>query len=672
MKLYKPFIILHILAFSLNLTTTAQTETSCESTSNKKAEKYFRDAEKKYKFKAFSDATMYLKQAIEIEENYYEAFYILGRINYDRQNVIAANKFFQKVLEICPSFRLKTYYYLGNIAYGAEKYDDALKYLNLYTKDVEKAESEKEFSQEDFNEAKKMIKYAKVYSDLLNHPVPFNPQIVDGLSSKEDEYLAILSPDNEIGYFTRNVALPPQKTAWGTDKKYKEKFMFALKEKDRFDHGEPMPAPFNLHDNEGGATVTLDNKTLYYTLCQCNKGCKYQNCDIYKSEFRYGSWGDIEPLDSNVNRPDSWESQPSITSDGKTLYFVSDRSGGFGGYDIYISHKDAKGQWSPAENLGPDINTKANEKSPYIHTDSQTLYFSSDGKIGMGGYDIYYSRIKRSTDSSDLSNLSDKKWTEPKNLGYPINTRFDDVGFFVSTDGHYGYLASNQLKGIGGWDIFSFELYKEARPEKVLLIRGIVKDTKKDEPVTATIELQNIATKKVTEIPVDSATGEYALAVPFRDDYMLTVKKEGYAFSSKYIAKEDSNFALPKKINIDIKPMEIGETYRINDIYFAYDSSNLSTSSKVVIDHFINFLLDNPAIKIAIHGHTDNIGGDQYNLVLSENRAKAVYEYMITKGIKASRLNYKGFGDSMPIDSNSNPEGRAKNRRTEFVIIEKK
>ena len=633
---------------------------SCDETSNKKAKSIYKDAEYKFNHKAFTDATFLLKQIIELDDEDFQAYYLLGRINYDKQNVPAASKYFLKTIQICPDYKLKTYFYLGNIAFGSEKYDDALKYFSKYVKDVEKIEAEKEYTPEDYNYALKMIRYAKVYSELINHPVPFNPQVLEGVSTKDDEYLATMSPDNEILYFTRYATLPPAKTAWVTQGIKKDIFMYSEKTNGIFDKGEPMPPPFNVNDNEGGPSVTLDNKTLYYTLCKYNKGNKYQNCDIFTSDFKNGNWGIIAPLDSNINSPNSWESQASTTSDGKTLYFVSDRPGGYGGYDIYVSHKDAKGHWSPAQNLGPNINSKGDEKAPFIHTDSQTLYFSSNGRLGMGGYDIFYSKLNE-----------DGKWSEPKNIGYPINTKKDDVGFFASTDGHYGYFTSNQLKGQGGWDIFSFELYKEARPEQVLLIKGTIKDNKKEEPVQATVELQNIATKKISEIPVDSATGEYSLAVVFRNDYLLTVKKEGYAFSSKYISKEDSSFISPKKIDIDIKPLEVGETYRINDILFKTDSFSLTSASKIVIDKFINFLNENPHMKIAIHGHTDNLGGDLHNLILSENRAKSVYEYMISKEINQRRLSYKGFGDSKPIDNNSSEEGRAKNRRTEFVIIEK-
>ena len=665
-------ILLYFVLINIIPVAAQEEDNGCDKTTDKKAVNLYKDAEKKFKAKVYGEATYDLKKAIEINDSYYEAYYILGRINYEKLNLFFANKYFLKVIELCPDYRMKIYFYLGNIAFGDEKYEDAIKYLSKYLKNPEKIEAEKEYTEEDYNEARKMLKYAKTVNELMSHPVPFNPKILEGISTKEDEYLFTLSPDNEIAYFTRNVQLPPEKTAWGSDnKKYREMFMYSILEEGKFDKGQPMPPPFNIHENEGGATVTLDNKTLYYTVCEYLQVKKYQNCDIYRSGYKNDKWGAIEALDSNINSPDSWESQPSISSDGKTLYFVSDRAGGFGGYDIYVSHKDENGKWSPAENLGKVINSKGNEKAPFIHPDNRTLYFSSDGRDGLGGYDIYYSRMN-----------DDGTWSEPKNIGYPINTRFDDVGFYVSTDGHKGYFASNKMtpgnqsagssqNTGGGWDIFDFDLYKEARPGNVLLIKGVVKDEKKEEPVKAKIELQNIATRKLTEIPVDSATGEYALIVPFSNDYLLTVKKEGYAFSSKYFSSEDTTLTEPQKLDIAIKPVEVGETYRLNDIHFATDSFTLTDASKIIIDKFIDFLNENPHMKIAIHGHTDNLGKPQHNLLLSENRAKSVYEYMISKGINKSRLNYEGYGDSKPLETNDTEEGRAVNRRTEFVITEK-
>jgi len=427
-----------------------------------------------------------------------------------------------------------------------------------------------------------------------------------------------------------------------------------------FDIGEEMPEPFNINDNEGGATLTADNNVLYYTVCKFDKVRRYLNCDIYFSEFINDEWTQIQSVSKKINLSGSWESQPSISADGRTLYFVSDRVGGYGGYDIYRSIKNDNGEWGTPINMGPSINSQSNEKSPFIHPDGKTLYFSSDGWLGLGGYDIFYSRLKE-----------DGTWSKPRNIGYPINSPDDEVGFFVSTDGSRGFFASNKFSEKGGWDLYSFELYNEARPEKVLFIKGTVKSESDIEPVKARIELTNIDTKKTSQIPMDTMTGKYVAVTPFNSDYIMTVKKEGYVYESKYIARIDSIFRNPAEVNVEIKPIELNKSYRINDIYFGFNSYDLTVESKVVLDQLIGFLNENPSICIQIQGHTDNIGNDNVNLRLSGDRARSVYNYLIEKEIQAKRLTYQGFGESMPVAPNNTEEGRAKNRRTVFVITKK-
>ncbi|MFZ4564598.1 MAG: OmpA family protein, partial [Bacteroidales bacterium] len=383
-------------------------------------------------------------------------------------------------------------------------------------------------------------------------------------------------------------------------------------------------------------------------------------CDIYYSENVNGDWSPIKSVSNKINLPGSWESQPTISADGRTLYFVSDRSGGFGGYDIYRSIKSESGEWGTPINLGPLINSTGNEKSPFFHPDEKTLYFSSDGWMGLGGYDIFYSKL----DDHGL-------WTKPKNIGYPINSPDDEVGFFVSTDGMQGFFASNKFNGKGGWDLYSFELYDAARPEKVLLIRGNIKSEYSAEPVKAHIELKNLDTKKISNIPMDSVTGNYVAVAPFNSDYIMTVKKEGHVYESRYIAKVDSMFKLPARIDIEMKPIELNKSYRINDIYFPFNSFDLTMESKAVLDQLIDFLSESQNISIQIQGHTDNIGNDASNLKLSESRAHSVYNYLIEKGIAEKRLTYKGFGKAMPVAENDSEEGRARNRRTVFVITKK-
>ncbi len=639
---------------------------------NKKAEKIFKQGVTEMKDRKYSDAVRLFREVIDIEPEYTDAYYALGKINLLKQSasntttsninyLASVKKYYQKVIELCPTYDINCYYILGDIFLGEEKFDSAFYYMSEFIKDPDKIKNEAYY-----NHADSVVTFTKTMKTLKAKAVPFNPMVVKNISTPLDEYLPLISPDNEMALFVRKIKLSKSKDMlYNQEDKYKEKFMFSIRNKDaEFDEGQEMPYPFNTTENQGAATITKENKILYFVYCDYAKGSIYYNCDICQSELKYnGSWSEIKNLGAKVNGAKTWESQPSISSDGKTLYFISDRSGGYGGYDIYKTTKDSSGEWTLPENLGPNINTAGNEKTPYIHTDDLTLYFSSTGWPGLGGYDIYYAKKG-----------DDGKFGKPKNIGYPINTEADDVGFTVSTDGHYGYFASNKYSGPGGWDIYYFDLYPEARPDTVLLVKGNVKDLLKNEPTTAKVELKNVKTKQVTEIPVDSVTGKYIIATVFRNDYILTVKKADYAYTSKYISKEDTtitNKPTQVKIDFDVKPIEVGESYRLNDIHFAYGSYELTNKSKLIIDGFFDFLNDHHTMKVSIDGHTDNISGAEFNQTLSENRAKAVYNYLVNKGVDAWRLTYKGYGLTKPIASNDTEEGRAKNRRTEFVILEK-
>ncbi len=613
----------------------------------------------------YKESNMLFKQVMEQQPDYAPTYYFLGCISIFKKesSFNFAEKYFLKAIELCPDGMHDAYFQLGKLYFSMDRMDPASRYLKKY---LDKPELIVDDSLQ--SEARLLYDWSAEAVRLLNNPVPFNPHVVSGISSNTDEYLVIISPDNEKAFFTRKTEIKDNHSAWASDLQYKEKFFVSSRSPQAgvswsnipFDKGIEMPAPFNMEQNEGGATITIDNKELIYTVCRLvdpKNPASYTNCDLYYSKFEFGDWSDIVPL-PNVNTPDHWESQPSISSDGKTLYFISDRPGGVGGYDIYTSTRDESGVWSIPVNMGKTVNSKGNEKSPFIHTDSQTLYFSSQGRPGMGGYDIYYCRKQ---DSGE--------WTKPANIGYPINTKYDDVGFFVSTDGKYGYFGSNNMTmGIGGWDFYSFELYEEARPEKVLFIKGTVKNEQDDRPVEAKIEIKNMATREVKEIPVDFETGTYVAAMKFETDYLLTVKKPDFVYESTYISMDDSTFDAPSSINVDLQPVEIGKAYRMKDIYYESNSADLKPESKKVLDEFTEFLGENPNIQVKIQGHTDNIGSDASNLMLSENRAKSVYEYLISKGINASRLSYKGFGESSPIDTNDTEAGRAMNRRTEFLV----
>ncbi|MDI6832809.1 MAG: OmpA family protein [Bacteroidales bacterium] len=601
----------------------------------------------------FSEATDILRSLNDKEEypivNYYLA---LTYIYKPDNNFILAEQYLKKVIDACPDDIPEAYFHLGKLAYTTNQKCDAINYFKkflTYQGDFDTL----------FTEAKMLMKWSEEICELINNPVPFNPKLVKGISSQLDDYLVSLSPDNEIAYYTRKTK-DYQISGYKSEPAFQEKFYYSYRIADNvFDNGKEMPYPFNRNENEGGATITGNNKELIYTVCKMvTSPRQYYNCDLYSSKNIKGYWTDIVPLE-RVNRPDTWESMPSVTADGRELYFVSNRPGGVGGYDIYKSFKDENGEWSEPINVGEPINTPGDEKSPFIHTDTRTLYFSSNGRPGMGGYDIYY--VKLNDDNEKL---------EVKNIGYPINTENDEVGFIVSIDGKYGYFSSNNMKNesMGGMDFYYFSLYNEAKPEEVILVKGNLKSEDTTKPIKATVQIKSMESKRVTFIPVDE-DGDYVASLLKNEDYLLTIKGEDIVYQSTYVAAKDSITAPVIKLEMEVQPIEVGMHYRIHNIYFAFNSADILASSQKVLDEFIVFLNDHPTLQIGIEGHTDNVGSDEFNLILSENRAKAVYNYLVNNGIDANRLQYKGFGETTPIATNETEEGRAMNRRTEFVIL---
>ncbi len=663
------FFFIFISSFAI-----AQEETKCQEIDNNKATKLYEQGINK-KFKK-EERLAFLKQALDMEPDYVDAnfAYAEERIKtliYENASFKPTEPYFKKVIEICPKYHSDPYYYLGYIYYEEENWIESEKYLKEYLnfKDDDEKKYNKSYDAFLF-QAKQMVRYAKLYNEIYKNPVPFDPHPVAGICTERDEYLPIISPDNEMMLFTRKQAFENKNGTPGvaTDK---EQELFSFSKRDpvtgEFDKGRRMPFPFNKNGSEGGATMSIDNKHLFFTVCK-NEGGAQINCDIYYSDLINGQWTDPKKVEG-INDPVYWDSQPSIASDGVTLYFCSDRKGGFGGVDIYKTVRTVlTGIWSPPENLGPIINTSGNEMSPFVHSDFQTLYFSSDGLPGVGGNDIFISRKG-----------DDGKWTEPKNMGVPINTTGDDLGFFVSTDGHLGYFASNQSsrtkgKAVGGYDIFSFELYKEVRPDAVSFIKGKVEDKGIGENKNFKVEVKDVTTKKVTQAVVDTSTGEYMVAVntKVKNDLILTVKKDNYAFSSQLISKDSIIDFKPAKVNMQIDTISVGQAYTLNNIYYKTNSAELDPKSLIVIEEFVDFLKANPKIKIEIYGHTDNVGNDNSNLALSTDRAFTVLDLLQNKGIDKNRLiAFKGFGATQPIADNNTDAGRAKNRRTEFAIVGK-
>jgi outer membrane protein OmpA-like peptidoglycan-associated protein len=647
----KGISVIAVCLFFFNTTNSLKAQDAdCGKPSSPQAIAYFKQAIAMYpKTHNYKNTKVLLDKALDEEPAYVDAYIVTGRIAMEKNAYDVMEPAYLKAIELCPAYDPEPYYELGFYYYGQGNDAKTVEYLSKLPQFSNIDSAKKKLA--DF-----ILKKAAFKIECLSHPVPFNPVSVPGISTEADEYLPIISPDNELAFYTRRYS--KERKGDLTPKTVEEFTMSTRGEDGVFEPGEKMPAPFNMNDNEGGATVSIDNNDLYFTICK--KGTKGINCDIYTSHFHNGTWEPITNMGNNVNDPVAWDSQPSVSADGRTLYFASSRDGGFGNIDIYKTEKDSLGRWGKPINLGNTINTPGNDKSPFIHTDSRTLYFSSDSLVGVGGYDIFFSKPNENG-----------VWAEPKNIGYPINSDADDLGFFASTDGKTGYFASNKLKENAGWDVFSFDLYAEARPDRVLFIKGELKDEKTGEPLGGTVELKNLKTNKKIKFDADSTTGKYVAAVAYTDDYILSVKKKGYGHTSKFIAANDENYNKPSTVDLQTKPIELGQAFVLNDIYFVTKDYALSDIAKEITDGLFEFLNENPTVSISINGHTDSVDDDANNLVLSENRAKSVYNYLIGKGIEPTRMKYKGYGETKPIAENTTESGRARNRRTEFVITGK-
>jgi len=570
-----------------------------------------------------------------------EIFWLEG----DNKN---AKKYANEVLYQCEDQFPVIYYVLSEISFQEKDFVSSYSFLK---KSIE-------FGLEGtyLENAEIFLPKVKVLSEIISNPVDYDPKVITGISTEYDEYLPAVSPDQDFILFTRRYL---KKGIDIITPSFQEEFIISTSRNNLFDEGIPLPSPFNIEDNEGGGSMSIDNKLLLFTKCSKVSG-NYNNCDIFFSIKNIGKWGEIQSFNKKICPPYSWESQPSLSSDGKMIIFASDRDGGYGGVDLYEIRKNNFGEWSDPINLGPKINSANNEKSPFLHADGKTLFFASDNFPSLGGYDIFFSR------KDSLGN-----WQNPQNIGYPINTSFNEISLFVTTDGKKAIFASNNLEGVGGWDLYSFDLHEAAKPERVFMLKGVVLDEKGQVINDLEIEIKNLKTKEIRKIKVENGNYATALTLATNDDVLITIKKEGYAFNSQYVSHKDTTYKSPAELDFELRDIVEGESFVLNSIYFDLDSYEINSVTEKIIIEFADYLKLNKSLMISINGYTDDIGEQNYNQKLSENRAFSVYNELISNGISSDRLEYKGFGESNPKNQNLSESERKLNRRTEFYVLKK-
>jgi outer membrane protein OmpA-like peptidoglycan-associated protein/tetratricopeptide (TPR) repeat protein len=472
----------------------------------------------------------------------------------------------------------------------------------------------------------------------------FSPQnLGDSINSKYLEYFPSITIDGNTLVFTRRIG--------------QEDFFISEKKNGVWSKSVPLPGNLNTEENEGAQTISQDGKTLIFTGCNMPDG--EGSCDLYYSYITKQGWSERINIGRTINS-EYWESQPSLSPDKRVLYFAARDPSGFGGSDLYMSTIQTNGKWGNPVNMGPGINTSADESCPFIHADNQTLYFSSKGLPGYGDADLFF-----------IKKLPDGSWSKPQNLGYPVNTIDEESSLVISSDGITGYYASDGIESRGGLDLYSFELPVLDRPNKTLWIKGKVFDQKTNSGLPSAVELINLATAQTINKVQTDEEGNYLITLPVGNDYAFNVNRRGYLFYS-------GNFSLKQKendttyiLNIPLIPIEVNASIVLNNIFFDTKKAELKPESLIELDKVIQLLKDNPTVQIEISGHTDNVGKPADNLILSNNRAKSVINYFLYKGVAANRIKSKGYGATKPIADNKTEAGKAKNRRTELKVISK-
>lgn len=614
---------------------------------NKKAIAAFEEGLRNYQYKNPTKAKEHLLNAIKAEKNFYEANMLLGDVLTDLKEYDDAVKYYKIALEIKPDKHPQYYNNLAGTLLLAGEYEEAIPFLERFL-------SYPNQKPELVKKAKFRLECARFGAEAVRNPVAFNPNnLGHNVNSEFDEYYPALTVDNNNLYFTRRRKAD---TFSQTNSPFEEDFYVSTLNNGQWGKARPLGPPLNTHYNEGVQSISPDGRTFVFTACE--KDDSFGSCDLYVAENVGGKWQKPINLGPNINTK-SWETQPTLSADGNMLIFTSTRPGGQGKADLWMSRRDASGRWLPAENLGATINTEDDENSPFLHPDGRTLYFSSKGHPGLGGFDLFKSELQ-----------GDATWGKPVNLGYPINTKDDERHLIINANGKTGFISANYKDGLGGIDIYSFEIPETIMPLPVTYIKGMIKGGKNNQSIGATFELVDLATGKILISGTsDNITGVYFSCLPSSGRFAFNAKADGYLFHSE-------NFTLTGKqdpskffeLDIQLKSIEKGESIVLNNIFFETASSTLLPESYIELDRLKALLEKNPDIRVEISGHTDNIGSAESNQQLSEQRARSVVDYLQKKGIATSRMTAKGYGAKFPVADNNTEEGRAKNRRTEFKI----
>ena len=630
----------------------------------------------------YSKALEIFEKAIEREPNFLEAYEALAEYHMRGGNALGAIDAFQRLIER-PNFRTATgyqYYDLAQMELANGMYDEAFEHSSKYA--TFKGANEEMKKENDW-----VIKTSKFAIEAKKNPVPFDPVNVGaGVNTYDPEYFPTLTVDQNQMLFTRRVT--------NSRGQWQEDFFISSDQDGYWGNCEPMPKNINTTFNEGAPTFAPDGKTLIFVGCAIDRvgygGNRrgYGSCDLFITQKFGLEWSDPINLPGLVNTK-HWESQPSLSSDGKTLYFIRGLVKGTGGRskrngDIYVSKLQEDGTFGQPEKLPDNINTPYSESSCLIHPDGRTLYFASNGHLGMGGYDLYMTQLQ-----------PDGSWSDPVNLGYPINTHHDENSLLVFADGKLAVFASDRPGGMGSLDLYEFELPEHVQPTRTIYMTGTVFDVVTKKTLGAHFSLKDLSTgEEVVSSYSDPVDGTFLVSLPTNRRYALFVEKEGYHdFSYNFNLEVPENSEEPYHMDVPMQPLggtDGGEIVLAN-VFFDLDKATIRKESYLELNRFAESLKSRPDMKIELQGHTDAQGDDAHNLDLSQRRAKAVYEYLVEQGVDPKQMTHKGYGETKPSRFfqdgkeivrteewiNSLPSEKEKkyahqqNRRTVYIVLSK-
>lgn len=606
-------------------------------TKSRKALKLFEEAQRQYRYNQYQEAINLLEQALHFDDKFQNAYIFLGDIFRKTERSQQAIVQYQKAIDLGISDSANLYYVLAETELSVGNYTNAKTHFTTF---LNNAKADKKY----LDKAAKYLENCAFALQALEKPLPYKPiNLGANINSAYKEYFPALTADEQQIIFTRNID-------------GNEDFFVARRVANNWTKAQPLSNNINTKNfNEGAQSLSPDGRYLFYT--GCNRPDGFGRCDIYLSVKQGKDWSKPVNLGPIINSS-YWESQPSISADGQTLYFLSNRPGGYGGYDIWKSVLGHDGNWQTPVNLGPNINTAEDEATPFIHADGTTLYFASEGWTGMGGKDIFVSKM-------DING----NFSKAVNLGYPINTYKDEFGLIVSTDGQKGLFSSNLNEGFGDVDIYEFEMPQQLKPLTAIFVKGTVRDKENLKAIEGNVSIYNLSNRQLKyQDYSDPIDGSFMAVMPSGEPYAFNILAKGYMiYSLHFDLQVDSNIR-SQEFDIQLDRIANGKKVTLKNIFFDTNKYELLPSSLSELKLLSIFMAENPSVEIEIQGHTDSIGSEKDNQILSENRAKAVYTHLLTLGVNAKRLLYKGYGENKPATSNATAAGRQLNRRTEFLV----